>query len=113
MHFVHGFALVGHCFPSVKFPVYKFNSPSHMKASFLRKICSSFSKTATQNSPGVKLLKMIVIYHLLLTSTGLITRVLVGCEWRIIFLFKIDTLGHKRLSPIIFSHGGCHELDLS
>jgi len=39
-------------------------------------------------------------------------RILVGYEWRIIFLFKTDTLGHKNLTPVIFSHGSCHELDL-
>lgn len=82
----------------------------HLSGIVLHQLRSQF--TTIQNSPGVKLLK-IVICHLLLTSTGLIARMLIGCEWRIIFLFKIDTVGHKHLSPIVFSHGSCHELDLS
>lgn len=99
--FFHGFALVRHCFVPVKFTVYKFNT-LHMKANFFTKSCSFFSKpTIIQNSPGVKLFK-VVICHLLLASIGLINRILVGCEWRIIIFFKIDTLGHKHLSPVTF-----------
>lgn len=84
-----------------------------MKAKFFTESCSFFSKPTTiQNSPEVKLFK-VVICHLLLASTGPITRILVGCEWRIIILFKLDMLGHKHLSPVAFSSGSCHELDLS
>lgn len=80
-----------------------------MKANFLQKAILSFQNSKSSWS------KIVEDHYLLLflASTGLITRVLVGCEWRIIILFKIDTLGHKHLSPLISSCGSHHELDLS